>query len=114
MKSRGRGPAGQAVTVRAWPAALRAWPLWRARTWPVWTLPRWLLGFVAAVVIMDAAGLGFAAAHPVAGLHALILFAFLVVCDGASLELTRRAGEKAGVARGMAAVGELPGPMLLP
>ncbi len=114
MKSRGRGPAGQAVTVRAWPAAIRAWPLWRVRTWPVWGMPRWLLALIATVVTVDAAGLGFAAAHPAGGLHALILFALLVACDVASLELTRRAGEKAGVARGMYAVWELPAALLLP
>jgi diguanylate cyclase (GGDEF)-like protein len=114
MKSRGRGPAEQAVTVRAWPAAIRAWSLWRVRTWPVWAMPRWLLALIATVVTVDAAGLGFAAAHPVGGPHALILFALLVACDVASLELTRRAGEKAGVARGMYAVWELPAALLLP
>jgi diguanylate cyclase (GGDEF)-like protein len=114
MKSRGRGPAGQAVAGRAWPAALRVWPLWRVRAWPVWTMPRWLLAFIVTIVTMDVAGLGFAAAHPVGGLHGLVLFALLVACDVASLELTRRAGEKAGIARGMYAVWELPAALLLP
>ena len=114
MKSRGRGPVVPAVTVRAWPAALRAWPLWRARAWPVWTMPRWLLAFIVTVVTADAAGLGFAASRRVGGLHDLVLFALLVICDVASLELTRRAGEKAGVARGMYAVWELPAALLLP
>src|ERR1700761_2233969 len=122
MKSRGRAPVGPAVTVRAWPAALRAWPLWRARAWPlwrarawpVWTMPRWLLAFIVTVVTADAAGLGFAASRRVGGLHDLVLFALLVICDVASLELTRRAGEKAGVARGMYAVWELPAALLLP
>ncbi len=134
MKSRGRGPAEQAATVRAWPAivwgwwatvrvspaarlgpaAARAWPLWHVRAWPVWALPRWLLAFIATIVTVDAAGLGFAASHPVGGLHGLGLFALLMACDVASLELTRRAGEKAGVARGMYAVWELPAALLLP
>ncbi len=114
MKSRGRGPAVAAATVRAWPAAIRAWPLWRMRTWPVWTMPPWLLGFIIAVVAVDVAGLGFAASHPAGGLHGLVLFALLVACDVGSLELTRRAGEKAGIARGMYAVWELPAALLLP
>ena len=114
MKSRGRGPAVAAATVRAWPAAIRAWPLWRMRTWPVWTMPPWLLGFIIAVVAADVAGLGFAASHPAGGLHGLVLFALLVACDVGSLELTRRAGEKAGIARGMYAVWELPAALLLP
>jgi diguanylate cyclase (GGDEF)-like protein len=114
MKSRGRGPAGPAVAVRAWPGTVRSWPPWRLRSWPVWTLPRWLLAFIAVVVTMDAAGLGFAASHPAGGLHHLGLFALLVACDVGSLELTRRAGEKAGIARGMYAVWELPAALLLP
>jgi diguanylate cyclase (GGDEF)-like protein len=114
MKSRGRGPAVAAVTVRAWPAAIRAWPLWRMRTWPVWTMPPWLLGFIVTVVAVDVAGLDFAASHPAGGLHGLVLFVLLVACDVGSLELTRRAGEKAGIARGMYAVWELPAALLLP
>src|SRR6202000_3024923 len=134
MKSRGRGPAEQAATVRAWPAivwgwwatvrispaarvgpaAARAWALWHVRAWAVWAVPRWLLAFIATIVTVDAAGLGFAASRPAGGLHGLGLFALLMACDVASLELTRRAGEKAGVARGMYAVWELPAALLLP
>jgi diguanylate cyclase (GGDEF)-like protein len=102
------------TAVRVRPAAVRAWPLWRPRAWPVWTVPRWLLAFIVTVVTVDAAGLGFAASHPVGGLHDLGLFALLVACDVGSLELTRRAGEKAGIARGMYAVWELPAALLLP
>jgi diguanylate cyclase (GGDEF)-like protein len=114
MKSRGRGPAGRAVTVRAWPAAVRAWPVWQARAWPLWALPRWLLAFVVTVVVLDAAGLGFAASRPVGGLHDLVLFALLMACDIGSLELTRRTGERAGISRDMHAVWELPVALLLP
>ena len=31
------------------------------RAWPVWTLPRWLIGFIAVVVIADGAGIAFTA-----------------------------------------------------
>ncbi|HWG12979.1 MAG TPA: GGDEF domain-containing protein [Streptosporangiaceae bacterium] len=114
MKSRGRGPAGRAAAGRPWPAAVRVWPVRHARAWPLWALPPWLLAFVITVVILDAAGLGFAASHPVGGLHDLILFALLMACDIGSLELTRRAGEKAGISRDMHAVWELPVALLLP
>jgi len=107
MKSRGRGPAVQAVSVRAW-------SLWHARAWPVWALPRWLLAFIVTVVTVDAAGLGLATSHRLGGPHDLVLFALLLACDVGSLELTRRAGEEAGVARGMYAVWELPAALLLP
>ena len=98
MKSRGRGPAR--------PAAVRAWA--------IWSLPRWLAAFVAGVVLLDAAGLGFAASRPAGDRHDLILFALLVACDVGALELTRRAGEKAGISRDMHAVWELPVALLLP
>ena len=99
MNSRGRGPHGSGAAVR---------------TWAVWALPRWLTVFVTGVVLLDAAGLGFAAARGAGDQHDVVLFALLVGCDVGSLELTRRAGEKAGVSRDMYALWELPVALLLP
>jgi diguanylate cyclase (GGDEF)-like protein len=99
MNSRGRGPRGPGAAVRAW---------------AVWALPRWLTVFVTGVVLLDAAGLGFAASRGAGDRHDLVLFALLVACDVGSLELTRRAGEKAGVSRDMHALWELPVALLLP
>jgi diguanylate cyclase (GGDEF)-like protein len=99
MNSRGRGPHGQGAAVRAW---------------AVWALPRWLTVFVTGVVLLDAAGLGLAASRGAGDRHDMVLFALLVACDVGSLELTRRAGEKAGVSRDMHALWELPVALLLP
>jgi diguanylate cyclase (GGDEF)-like protein len=99
MKSRGRSPNGPGGAVRAW---------------ALWMLPRWLTAFIAGVVLLDAAGLGFAASRGVGDQHDLVLFALLVACDVGTLELTRRAGEKAGVSRDMHALWELPVALLLP
>jgi diguanylate cyclase (GGDEF)-like protein len=94
MNSRGRGPD--------------------VRGWAVWALPRWLAAFVVGVVLLDAAGLGYAAFRPAGGRSGLILFGLLAACDVGSLELTRRAGEKAGISRDMHALWELPVALLLP
>ena len=99
MNSRGRSPHGPGAAVRAW---------------AVWALPRWLTVFVTGVVLLDAAGLGFAASRGAGDRHDMVLFALLVACDVGSLELTRRAGEKAGVSRDMHALWELPVALLLP
>src|ERR1700753_3334711 len=99
MNSRGRGPHGAGAAVRAW---------------AVWALPRWLTVFVTGVVLLDAAGLGFAASRGAGDRHDMVLFALLLACDVGSLELTRRAGERAGVSRDMHALWELPVALLLP
>ena len=105
------GPSGQAPDPGGPPAAARYAP------GPVWALPRWLPGFVAVVVLLDAAGLAFpprgVPAPGLGGRHDLALFALLLACDVGSLELTRRAGEKAGVSRDMHALWELPVAILL-
>jgi diguanylate cyclase (GGDEF)-like protein len=107
MKSRGRGPDRHAATVRTR-------PVWQVRAWAVWALPRWLTVFIVGVVALDAAGLGLAASGPLGDQHDLVVFALLLACDVAGVELTRRAGEQAGVARDMHALWELPVALLLP
>jgi diguanylate cyclase (GGDEF)-like protein len=106
MASTRPGPDGPAVAARLPARAVRAWP--------VWALPGWLLVFVAAVVAADAAGIVLAASRATVRAHDLILFGLLLACDVAGLELTRRAGESAGIAKDMHAVWELPVAILLP
>jgi diguanylate cyclase (GGDEF)-like protein len=106
MDSTRPGAAGPAFAVRARARAVR--------DWPVWTLPRWLIVFVVVVVAADAAGIAFAASRASLRVHDLILFGLLLACDVAGLELTRRAGESAGIAKDMHAVWELPVAILLP
>jgi diguanylate cyclase (GGDEF)-like protein len=84
------------------------------RAWPVWKLPWWLIAFIIAVVAADAAALGLGASGVRLRAHDLTLFGLLLACDVAGLEVTRRAGEKAGMAKDMHAVWELPVAVLLP
>src|SRR4029077_18642514 len=64
--------------------------LLNVRSWPFWQLPRPLIAFVAAVVLAAAAALrGCGAVLPVR-VHDLEVFALLLACNGATVELTRR------------------------
>jgi diguanylate cyclase (GGDEF)-like protein len=85
------------------------------RSWPIWELPGWVVGFVVIVVLADAAVFAFAA--PTASVRArdLELFAALLACIAATVELTRRVGEKnSGFVKDVYAVWELPVAILLP
>jgi len=84
------------------------------KTWPAWALPNWLVAFIAVVVLADAAC--FAVAASTVAIHArdLGLFAGLLACSAATVELTRRAGENTGFVKDVHATWELPVAMLLP
>ena len=82
--------------------------------WQVWALPRWLVGFVLAVMAVYAAGVGVAGSAVSLRPRDLALFGLLVVCSAASVELTRRAGENAGLSKDVFGVWELPIAILLP
>jgi diguanylate cyclase (GGDEF)-like protein len=84
------------------------------RAWPIWKLPGWLLAFVLTVAIADA--VVFALAVTVVRFHGrdLLLFAGLLACSAATVELTRRAGENNGVVKDVYATWELPAAILLP
>jgi diguanylate cyclase (GGDEF)-like protein len=99
--------------------ALRGRSLWRGRItgpreWPIWELPRWVIGFVGLVVLTDAVVLGVEASRVSIHLHDLGLFAALLICSAATVELTRRAGENLGFVKDVYAVWELPVAILLP
>jgi diguanylate cyclase (GGDEF)-like protein len=99
---------GRCNRVRQWHMTVRAWP--------VWELPRWLTAFIAALVTVYVLA---AAAAGVSGLAAisasdLLLLGGLLLCIAATVELTKRAGENAGVIRDVYAVWELPVAILLP
>ena len=101
-------PQGRCNRVRQWHMTVRAWP--------VWELPRWLTAFIAALVTVYVLA---AAAAGVSGLAAisasdLLLLGGLLLCIAATVELTKRAGENAGVIRDVYAVWELPVAILLP
>src|SRR6202167_5769505 len=84
------------------------------RGWPLWQLPRWLASYVTAViaayVAVAAAALSSTPVRP----GDLRLCAVFVGCGAASVELTRRAGEREGLARRVYAIWDLSAALLLP
>jgi diguanylate cyclase (GGDEF)-like protein len=84
------------------------------RGWPLWQLPRWLAAYVTAViaayVAVTAAALSSMPLRP----GDLRLCAVFVGCGAASVELTRRAGEREGLARDVYAIWDLSAALLLP
>ena len=83
-------------------------------TWPARALPNWLVAFIAMVVLADAALFAVTASVVTIDPHDLELFAGLLICSVATVELTRRAGENTGFAKDVHATWELPVAMLLP
>jgi hypothetical protein len=82
--------------------------------WPLWELPRWLQALVAGVVAVYCAAACAAVALTRVQAGQLQLFAVLVLCSAAAVELTRRAGETSGLVRDVSAVWDLPAAVLLP
>ena len=83
-------------------------------SWPIWALPRWLRTFICLVVLADAVFLAVAASRVSIHTHDLVLFAALIACSTATVELTRRVGENTGFVKDVHAIWELPVAMLLP
>lgn len=84
------------------------------RAWPVWENPRWLVAFIVAVVAVYALAVGFTVHAASLPAHAVLVLVFLLLCIAATVELTKRAGENAGLIRDVYAVWELPIALLLP
>ena len=84
------------------------------RAWPFWELPRRVVIFISAVTAIYVTVIGFAVATTPLVLLDLLLCGALMLCTAATVELTRRAGENAGVIRDVYAVWELPLAILLP
>ena len=85
------------------------------RAWPVWGLRRRLAIFVVLVTAVDALAI-LATARTAASVHPdqLLIFAALIACSALTVEMTRRAGENAGLILDVYAVWELPIAILLP
>jgi len=83
-------------------------------SWPLWSLPRWLTAFVITVVVADLAAIGFAASSAAYSKHDLALFALLLGCTAAAVEMTRKSGEQGGMMKDVQGVWELPVAILLP
>ena len=84
------------------------------RGWPVWQLPRWLAAYVTAVIAAYAAAAAGALASTPVRPGDLRLCAVFVGCGAASVELTRRAGEREGLTRDVYAIWDLAAAVLLP
>lgn len=84
-----------------------------ARRWPVWEYPRSVVTYIVIVIA------GYGVAVVVAGAttsfspHDLILFGGLLACSAATVELTRRMGENAGLTSHIYGVWEFPAAILL-
>jgi Diguanylate cyclase, GGDEF domain len=85
-----------------------------SNTWPVRALPNWLVAFIVLVVLADTASFAVAASAVAIHAHDLELFAALLACSAATVELTRRVGENTGFVKDVHATWELPVAMLLP
>ena len=84
------------------------------RGWPVWQLPRWLAACIIAVITAYVAVAAGALASTPVRPGDLRLCAVFVGCGAASVELTRRAGEREGLARDVYAIWDLSAAVLLP
>jgi diguanylate cyclase (GGDEF)-like protein len=84
------------------------------QSWPVWSLPRWLAGYVVLVTTLYVVAIGVARVSTVIRPGNLLLFGVLLACDAGTVEMTRRAGENAGLVKDVYAVWELPAAILLP
>ena len=80
----------------------------------MWQLPRWLAACVIAVIGAYAAAVAGALASGQVRPGDLRLCAVFVGCGAASVELTRRAGEREGLTRDVFAIWDLPAAVLLP
>ncbi|HEY1619749.1 MAG TPA: GGDEF domain-containing protein [Streptosporangiaceae bacterium] len=94
---------------------LRRWAdRFQVRDWAIWELSPWMRVHVAAVIAAELICIAAAAAQ--APLHGsdLRLAAVLMACNLATVELTHRSGEPAGLVKDVHAVWELPLALLLP
>src|SRR5215469_2355057 len=83
-------------------------------SWAIWELPVWLRRFVVATVLAFVAAPAVAAARLPPHLHDLEVFGVLLAFGVATVELTRRSGEPAGLVKDLHAVWYLPAALLLP
>ena len=79
-----------------------------ARSWPLWEEPRGLIAFITVVTSGYLAAVVLAASTVHVEHRDLLLFGALLACIAATVELTKRSGENAGVIKDVYAVWELP------
>ncbi len=84
------------------------------RSWPLWEQPGRLVALIAIVTSGYLAAVIVAASTVHVRPRDLLLFGALLACIAATVELTKRSGENAGVIKDVYAVWELPIAILLP
>jgi diguanylate cyclase (GGDEF)-like protein len=84
------------------------------RSWPFWQLPRRVAVLITAVTAVYVAAICWAFTVTPLVPRDLLLCGALMLCTAATVELTRRSGENAGLIRDVYAVWELPLAILLP
>ena len=89
-------------------------PLSAARAWPLWELPRWLTGYIIAMVVVYLTVLSVVAQFHTLSPRQIVILGALLLCGAATVELTKRSGENAGLSSDIYAVWELPIAILLP
>ena len=89
-------------------------PLAAARAWPLWELPRWLTGYIVAMVVVYLAVLSAVGQFYTLSPRQIVIFGALLLCVAATVELTKRSGENAGLISDIYGVWELPIAILLP
>ena len=89
-------------------------PLRAARAWPLWELPRWLTGYIVAVVVAYLAVLSVVGRFYPLSPRQIVILGALLLCVAATVELTKRSGENAGLISDIYGVWELPIAILLP
>ncbi len=90
-------------------------PVLAVRSWPVWRIdPRWLVVFIVSVTALDTGAIGVSLSMLAWRPGQLLLFGPLIACSLATVEMTRRSGENAGLILDVHAVWELPIAILLP
>jgi diguanylate cyclase (GGDEF)-like protein len=82
--------------------------------WPVWGLRRGLAVYIFAVVAAYLAAIGFAAREPALTTRGFVVLGGLLACFAATVELTKRGGERSGHTLDVYGVWELPVAILLP
>jgi diguanylate cyclase (GGDEF)-like protein len=90
-------------------------PVLAVRSWPVWGInPRWLIVFIVSVTALYAGAIAASFSGLAWRPGQLLLFWLLIACSLATVEMTRRSGENAGLIKDVYAVWELPIAILLP
>src|SRR3984957_11832638 len=85
------------------------------RGWAIWVLqPFWLRAVVISVIVLHAAAIAVAVSFLTIRTHDLVIFATLLACAAATVELRRNQGDSSGLNKDVYGIWELAIAILLP